>query len=68
MDPYPSDSNYILVKVAQAGQVWQQLFDQGILIRDFSKARYLEGSLRVSVGTPQENDQFLAALRQIVTA
>ena len=68
VDPYPSDSNYILFKVAQAGQVWQQLFDQGILIRDFSKARYLEGSLRVSVGTPQENDQFLAALRQIVTA
>lgn len=68
VEPYPSDSNYILFKVAQAGQVWQQLFDQGILIRDFSKARYLEGSLRVSVGTPQENDQFLAALRQIVTA
>lgn len=68
VESYPSDSNYILFKVAQAGQVWQQLFDQGILIRDFSKARYLEGSLRVSVGTPQENDQFLAALRQIVTA
>ncbi|MGN1360773.1 MAG: histidinol-phosphate transaminase [Eggerthellaceae bacterium] len=68
VEPYPSDSNYILFKVAQAGQVWQQLFDQGILIRDFSKARYLEGSLRVSVGTPQENDYFLAALRQIVTA
>ena len=68
VDPHPSDSNYILFKVAQAGQVWQQLFDPGILIRDFSKARYLEGSLRVSVGTPQENDQFLAALRQIVTA
>lgn len=66
--PYPSDSNYILFKVDEADQVWQKLFDEGILIRDFSKARYLEGSLRVSIGTPQENDAFLATLRKIVTA
>ena len=66
VQPYPSDSNYILFHVADAGQVWQKLFDGGILIRDFSKSKYLEDCLRVSIGTPEENDAFLAALRQIV--
>ena len=66
VEPYPSDSNYILFKVPDAGGVWQKLFDRGILIRDFSRSKYIEGTLRVSVGTPEENDAFLGALREIV--
>lgn len=62
---YPSESNYILFKVDQAGAVWDKLFDRGILIRDFSRAKYLENCLRVSIGTPEENDAFLNALREI---
>ncbi|MDO4183592.1 MAG: histidinol-phosphate transaminase, partial [Coriobacteriia bacterium] len=64
--PYPSDSNYILFSVPNAADVWQALFDRGILIRDFSRAPLLEGTLRVSVGTPEENTAFLRALRDIV--
>ncbi len=63
---YPSESNYILFKVKNAGEVWNKLFDRGILIRDFSHAQYLEDCLRVSIGTPEENDAFLSALREIV--
>lgn len=62
---YPSESNYILFKVKNADEVWSKLFDRGILIRDFSHAQYLEDCLRVSVGTPEENDVFLNALREI---
>lgn len=62
---YPSDSNYILFKLDRADEVWQKLFDRGILIRDFSHAKYLENCLRVSIGTPEENDAFLTALREI---
>ena len=63
---YPSAANYILFRLApayDAGKVWQQLLDAGVLIRDFSRAKGLENSLRVSVGSPEENTRFLEELR-----
>lgn len=63
---YPSDANYILFKVADAGEVWKKLYAKGVLVRDFSSAPFLENCLRVTVGSPKENDEFLAALREIV--
>lgn len=62
---YPSDSNYILFHIENAGAVWEALYARGILVRDFSRSPMLEDCLRVSVGTPEENDGFLTALRQI---
>ena len=62
---YPSDSNFILFKVKDAGDVWQRLYDRGILVRDFSKAPYIEDCLRVSVGSPDENRAFITALQEI---
>lgn len=64
VEAYPSDANYVLFRVEGASSVWQELYDRGILVRDFSRAPLLEGCLRVSIGTPQENDGFLAALRE----
>lgn len=66
VSPYPSDSNYILFKVKNAARAWEYLYDGGILVRDFSSAPGLQGCLRVSVGSPVENDAFLAALRRFV--
>ena len=63
---YPSNANYILFRTQGAGEVWQQLYDCGILVRDFSRAPMLQDCLRVSIGSPQENDEFLAALREIL--
>ena len=63
---YPSDSNYILFKLEGADKVWEALYARGILVRDFSHAPMLEDCLRVSVGTGEENNEFLAALREIV--
>ena len=65
VEAFPSESNYILVRMDGADEVWQKLFDRGILIRDFSHAARLENCLRVSVGTPEENDAFLQALGEI---
>ena len=65
---YPSDSNYILFKIDSADKVWEALYARGILVRDFSHAPMLENCLRVSVGTEVENDEFLAALREIVAS
>lgn len=64
--PFPSDANYVLFKLENAAEVWQELYNRGILVRDFSRAPLLEGCLRVSIGSREENDAFLAALRDIV--
>ncbi|MGI8425899.1 MAG: histidinol-phosphate transaminase [Actinomycetota bacterium] len=62
--PFPSDANFILFRVASkpAGEVWQRLLEQGILIRDFSDVPRCEDCLRVSIGTPEQNEKFLDAL------
>lgn len=64
--PYPSDANYILFRVPQAPRVWQGLYDQGILVRDLSGAPQLEDCLRVTIGTEEQNDEFLDALRTVL--
>ena len=46
--------------------IWEALYDRGVLVRDFSRAPLLENCLRVTVGTPEENDAFLRALRDAV--
>ncbi|MEG1624425.1 MAG: histidinol-phosphate transaminase [Raoultibacter sp.] len=61
---YPSDANYILFKTANAAGVWEKLYEQGVLVRDFSKAPGLTDCLRVTIGSPEENQLFLTALKQ----
>ncbi|WP_139653528.1 histidinol-phosphate transaminase [Raoultibacter phocaeensis] len=63
---YPSDANYILFRAEGAPSVWQGLYDRGILVRDFSGAEHLTDCLRVTVGSPDENDRFLMELKQIL--
>ncbi|MEJ0014757.1 MAG: histidinol-phosphate transaminase [Actinomycetota bacterium] len=59
----PSSANFILFSgfKGEATDVWQAFLDRGILIRDVG----LRGFLRVTIGSPAENDQFIAALREI---
>jgi len=65
--PYPSQANFILFAVDKpADAVWQGLADRDILIRNCSKQPLLERCLRVSIGTPEENDRFLEALHEIM--
>jgi histidinol-phosphate aminotransferase len=61
---YPSGANFVLVRIAgDAHALWERLVARGVLVRDFSARPRLEGCLRVTVGTEEENDAFLAALR-----
>ena len=55
----------MLFRVENAGEVWRGLLARGVLVRDFSRAPYLADCLRVSVGTPEENERFLAALGEL---
>lgn len=61
--PVDSDANFILFgRFADAHAAWQSFVDHGVLIRDVG----IEGHLRVSIGTPQENDAFLGACKRVV--
>jgi histidinol-phosphate aminotransferase len=61
---YPSQANFFLVEVPAApGVVFEDLYRQGILIRDVSHYPMLSKCLRISVGAREENDRLLSALR-----
>jgi histidinol-phosphate aminotransferase len=59
---YPSDANFLLVKVADARTVYHYLLDKGIVVRDRSKVELCEGCLRITVGTEAENRELVEAL------
>jgi histidinol-phosphate aminotransferase len=61
---YPTAANFFLFEVAAPPRaVFDDLYGQGVLVRDVSSYPMLSSCLRVSVGTREENDRFLAALR-----
>jgi histidinol-phosphate aminotransferase len=61
---YPSGANFLLFRVAGDGhELWERLVARGVLVRDFSRWPRLAECLRVTIGTAEENDAFLAALR-----
>ncbi|MDE3085641.1 MAG: histidinol-phosphate transaminase [Acidobacteriota bacterium] len=63
---WPSDANFILFRplAHDARRVWEALLSRSVLVRDCSTWPGLEGCLRVTVGTPEENGRFLAALAE----
>jgi histidinol-phosphate aminotransferase len=65
---YPSGANFLLFEtlVKGASEVFRAVADQGVLIRDVSTYPMLERGLRVSIGTPEENEEFLTVLRSVV--
>jgi histidinol-phosphate aminotransferase len=64
VEQWPSGANFILFRPLDrdGGAVWQGLLDRGVLVRDCSSWPRLSGCLRVTVGTGEEDDAFLAAL------
>ncbi|MBA0125620.1 histidinol-phosphate transaminase [Haloechinothrix sp. YIM 98757] len=60
----PSDANFVLFgQFADAHRVWTSYLDNGVLIRDVG----IDGYLRVTIGTPEENDAFLAASKEVAS-
>jgi histidinol-phosphate aminotransferase len=68
IDVVPSGANFVLFRPRQraGGDVWQRLVDRSVLVRDCSGWPRLTDCLRVTVGTPGENDAFLEALTQVL--
>ncbi|MFK5973302.1 MAG: histidinol-phosphate transaminase [Flavobacteriaceae bacterium] len=62
---YPSDANFILVKVDDAKKRYEQLLSQGIVVRNRSTQPLCENSLRFTVGTVEENTKLIEGLQLI---
>jgi histidinol-phosphate aminotransferase len=62
---YRSDANFILFRVSRADEVFKGLIQRGVLIKNLNRSHaLLEDCLRVTVGTAQQNQQFIQALKQ----
>ncbi len=59
---FPSDANFLLVRMDHPGEVYGFLMERGIIVRDRSSVPLCEGCLRISVGTEQENSLLCNAL------
>lgn len=62
---YPSDANFILVKVDDANKVYQELVAKGVIIRNRNSVSLCAGCVRITVGTDEENKALLEAMRNI---
>lgn len=60
---YPTDANFILADVGDADSVYQQLVEKGIIVRNRNRVTLCAGCLRITVGTKEENNALVAALK-----
>lgn len=62
---YPTDANFILAKTVDAEKIYKFLLDENIVVRNRSNVEMCLGCLRMTVGTPQENESLLNAFEKI---
>ena len=62
---FPSNANFLLVRVKDAQSTYQYLMDNRIIVRDRSRVNLCYNCLRITVGTPEENKRLIEALKQI---
>lgn len=62
---YPTDANFVLVKVDDANGTYQKLVEKGIIVRNRNSVSLCLGCLRITVGTQQENEILLSELKKI---
>jgi histidinol-phosphate aminotransferase len=60
---YPSDANFLLVKMDDPNSVYEYLKQKGIIVRNRSQVILCEGCLRITVGTPEQDEQLMKALQ-----
>src|SRR5436189_3754573 len=60
---YPSDANFLLVKIKDAGKVYEHLLNRAIVVRDRSRVQFCEGCLRITIGNEDEITVLVQALK-----
>lgn len=63
---YPSDANFILVKMKEAKKIYDYLAANGIIVRDRSTVQLCDNCLRITIGTPEENKKIIDTLNNYV--
>lgn len=63
-DVFPSDANFLLVRFDAPDAVYDYLVENGVIVRNRSRLLACEGCLRITVGTPDENEKVIALLKQ----
>lgn len=63
---YPSDSNFLLVRITNAKSLFEYLTAQGIIVRDRSKVTHGNDCLRMTVGTENENKRLITAIKEFL--
>ena len=63
---YLSDANFLLVKMKDARNIYEQLTGKGIIVRDRSKVILCEDCLRITIGTPEENQALINNLKSLL--
>ena len=61
---YPTDANFFLARVTDANDIYRYLVDNGIIVRNRSRVELCDNCLRFTIGTPEENNALLGALRR----
>ena len=61
---FKSDANFFLVRVTDAPAIYHYLLGKGIIVRNRSKEMHCENCLRITIGSKQENDILLSALKE----
>ena len=56
---YPSEANFLLIKVKDANEVYSRLVDEGIIVRNRNNISLCEGCIRITVGTAEENEALI---------
>ena len=62
---YPSDANFFLAKVDDAQQTYDYHVDRGIIVRNRTRVKLCQNCLRITIGTKDENNELLGALRSM---
>jgi len=62
---FHSDSNFLLVRVKDAAFTYKTLLDEGIIVRDRSRVTLCYNCLRITVGTPEENQRLIEVLKTL---
>ena len=62
---YPTDANFFLAKVTDAQKIYDYLVEKGIIVRNRTRVALCQNCLRVTIGTKEENNELLGALRSL---
>lgn len=69
IEPFESEANFLLIRVKTGGDgLFRALLDRSIRVRRFEPGSRLRDHLRITIGSPRENDQLISALREIFPA